>query len=138
MPSRTQHHRFLGKTNTVLASAVIPEKQWESFVEDFGRSHQGCVMALETTDLETGETAVSLNMRLQSMDFDLEDEKNPRINVTATVDNKTFKHVLFQPSHVALLSSRSGETLDVETVNTRTQVHFRPGAEILPSITRKK
>ena len=82
-------------------------------------------MALGTTDLETGETARSADMCLQSIDFDLEDEKNPRINVTATLDNKTFTHVLFLPSHVILHAFKDEEWLEIETVNTRTEVRVQ-------------
>jgi hypothetical protein len=89
-------------------------------------------MALGTTDLETGESARSLDMRLQSIDFDLEDEKNPRINVTATLDNKTFTHVLFLPSHVVFHTSDGEEWLEIETVNTRTEVRIRTGSKARP------
>jgi hypothetical protein len=72
-------------------------------------------------------------MPLQSIELDLEDEKNPRINVSVKLDNKDLKHILFLPSRLILrnLSGRV-ESLQVDTVNTETRVYFRPQEESLP------
>jgi len=48
---------------------------------------------------------VSQELPLQSIELDLEDEKNPRINVTVQEDNKLLKHILFRPSRLVLISS---------------------------------
>jgi hypothetical protein len=132
MQRRAQPERFPREKSFPSATGVIPKSLWQSFVEEFGRSHRGCLMALVTTDLETGETATSLDMCLQTIDFDLEDEKNPRINVTATLDNKTFTHVLFLPSQVVLHASNGEEWLEIETLNTRTEIRIRTGSERKP------
>ena len=35
---------------------------------------------------------------MESIALDLEDEKNPRINVIVHLDNKVVKHILYRPS----------------------------------------
>ena len=66
-------------------------------------------------------------------ELDLEDEKNPRINVIVRSDNKVFKHILFLPSHLILHSSHDGqESLEIETINTTTRVHLQPHGKITP------
>jgi hypothetical protein len=64
--------------------------------------------------------------------LDLEDEKNPRINVIVQLDNKVIKHILFLPSLLVLESSGHGQqqSLRIETVNTETVVHFPPPAPL--------
>jgi hypothetical protein len=73
-------------------------------------------------------------MALESIEFDLDDEKNPRINVIVHLDSKLIKQILFLSSQLVLRSSNSGreQSLQVETVNTETTVRFRAPAP-LPS-----
>jgi hypothetical protein len=83
---------------------------------------------LETKDTVTDELVVSQEHPLESMELDLEDERNPRINVTVKLDNKLVKHILFLPSRMVLRTSSvdSEESLEIETLNTETTVHMRP------------
>jgi len=105
----------------------IPREKWGKFLETFSRRHQCWHIQLETHDLVTAEKVVSQETPLQSIELDLEDEKNPRINVIGQLDNKVIKHILFQPSLLVLESSDDGQeqSLRIETVNTVTTVHFR-------------
>jgi len=120
---------------SVSATSTIPRQQWGAFLNEFGRAHQGWLTLLETTDRVTQETAESQEMPLQSIELDLEDEKNPRISVIVHLDNKILKHILFLPSRVVLETLRGGhESLEVDTVNTKTRVHLRPQCESLPVI----
>ena len=118
------------KTKETVSGINIPRGEWSSFLDTFSRRHHSWLVQLETYDLVTREKVVSLEMPLQSIELDLEDEKNPRINVTVQLDNKVIKHILFLPAQLVLQSSdNEGEqALHVETVNTETTVRFRaPG-----------
>jgi hypothetical protein len=110
-----------------LATSGIPKEEWAAFLGEFGDAHEGWLTTLETTDHVTQETAESQDMPLKFIELDLEDEKNPRINVVVRMDNKILKHILFRPSRVVLHAYRDGrESLEVETINTTTRVHVRP------------
>ena len=110
----------------------IPREKWGKFLETFSRRHQGWHIQLETHDLVTAEKVVSQEAVLQSIELDLEDEKNPRINVIVQLDNKIIKHILFLPSLLVLESSDDGQkqSLRIETVNTVTTVHLRAPAPL--------
>jgi hypothetical protein len=106
---------------------VIPPERWQEFLQAFSKRHSSWLVTFETHDLETFEDVSSRSMPLQSMDLDLEDEKNPRINVIVRSENKEIKHILFQPSQLILYSSEDGteQALRVETVNTSTIIRLR-------------
>jgi hypothetical protein len=113
-----------------LSHAVIPRHEWEDFLRVFSRRHRGWAAQLETYDTVTGEQVTSRETPLESIELDLEDEKNPRINVTVHLDNKIVKHILFLPSRLILEQSiGDGElSLAVDTVNTNTTIRLRrPG-----------
>jgi hypothetical protein len=105
----------------------ISREKWGKFLETFSRRHHGWLIQLETHDLVTAEKVVSQETSLDSIALDLEDQKNPRINVIVQVDNKVIKHILFLPSLLVLESSDDGQeqSLRIETVNTVTTVHLR-------------
>ena len=132
MSSRSKTRKT--KPEVGSAASVVPRNQWESFLATFGRLHRGWLTRLETNDLVTQEIVVSQEMPLQSIELDLEDEKNPRINVSIKLDNKDLKHILFLPSRLILRSSNQGrlESLQVDTLNTETTVYFRPQEDSLP------
>lgn len=115
------------KAAETVSSINIPEAEWGRFLETFSRRHHGWFVQLETYDFVTREKVVSREMPLQSIELDLEDEKNLRINVTVQFDNKVIKHILFLPSQLVLKSSHDirEQSLQVETVNTETTVRFR-------------
>src|SRR5262245_49659695 len=106
---------------------LIPREDWGPFMESFGRLHHGWPTRLETNDHVTKEDVVTPEGPLEGMELDLEDEKNPRINVTVKLDNKVVKHILFRPSQVVLRTStdRDEEALDIETLNTKTTIYVR-------------
>jgi hypothetical protein len=108
--------------------AAIPPEKWESFLEDFSRRHRGWLVRLQTHDLVTRERVTSADMTLLSIDLDLEDEKNPRINVIGQFDNKVSKHILFLPSRLVSEPpvEKKEHVLHVETVNTETTIRVRP------------
>jgi Family of unknown function (DUF5335) len=124
------------KSETGSATSVVPRNEWGSFLATFARLHRGWLTRLETNDRVTHETVVSQEMPLQSIELDLEDEKNPRINVSIKLDNKDLKHILFLPSRLILRSSNRGgvESLQVDTLNTETTVYFRPQEDSLPAM----
>jgi hypothetical protein len=104
-----------------MSSIVIPPEQWGEFLEAFSRRHSGWLVAIDASDFR----------RLESIALDLEDEKNPRINVMVRMDNKQFKHILFRPSRVVLHISRNGteEAIQIESVNASTTVRLRVSIE---------
>jgi len=111
-----------------VTTSILPREEWGSFLETFGRSHRGWLTRLETKDIVTNEWVVTHEMPLQTIELDLEDERNPRINVVVKVDNKTLKHILFLPSRMVLRTSSNSleESLEIETLNTETTVYMRP------------
>lgn len=117
-----------------MSTVRIPLDQWSEFLEEFSRRHQGWLISLETHDHETGETVTSRAKPLESIEFDLEDKNNPRINVTVKEGNKVIKHILFRPTLVALHLAANGaeEGLRIESQNTSTTVRFR--AATLPEL----
>ena len=122
---------------------------WEHFIHqaDMGIRGRGAskeeafeqaavaLTAVITYDVVTRKKVVSREMPLQSIELDLEDVKNPRINVTIQFDNKVIKHILFLPSQLVLKSSDDDreQSLQVETVNTETTVRFRAPVPISPA-----
>jgi hypothetical protein len=114
------------KTNESPAVDISPT-EWNRFLDAFNTRHHGWLAQLETHDLETREKVVSREMPLESIDLDLEDEKNPRIDVTVHDGNKIIKHILFRPSRLVSSSSDHDQdvSLRVETVNTETTVRIR-------------
>jgi hypothetical protein len=117
-------------TQKDMSALDIPAEKWGKFLHTFTHRHHGWLVRLETHDLGTGEDVVSQETPLRSIELDLEDEKNPRINVIVQLDNKIIKHILFQPIRVLFESSenRQEQLLRLETVNTETTIHFRPPA----------
>src|SRR5262245_39267054 len=109
------------------STKLIPRDDWGPFLERFGRSHHGWATKLETKDHVTNEDVITQESPLEGMELDLEDEKNPRINVSVKLDNKLVKHILFRPSQVLLRKSADGaeESLKIETLNTETTVYLR-------------
>lgn len=105
----------------------VPSEEWTSFLRSFTARHHGWLVQLETHDMVTGEKVVTRELPLQSLELDLEDEKNPRINVTVEEDNKTIKHILFRPSRLVVISSGDGQKqlFQIVTVNTETTICFR-------------
>jgi hypothetical protein len=123
MSARTRKRQ----TKKDMSALDIPRGKWGKFLDAFSRQHHGWFVQLETYDLVTGEDVVSQETPLRSIELDLEDEKNARINVIVQLDNKVIKHILFLPSRVVFESSENSheQLLRIETVNTETTVHFR-------------
>jgi uncharacterized protein DUF5335 len=108
------------------SNAAVPSERWGRFLEDFSRHHRGWSARLETYDLDTRENVLSPEAPMESIALDLEDEKNPRINVIVHLDNKVVKHILYRPSLLVLQSADGrNESLRIRTVNTDTTVHVR-------------
>jgi hypothetical protein len=82
---------------------------------------------LETYDRETEEQVTLPAAALHSLKLDLEEAKNPRINVTVLSGNKEIRHILFRPSQVILHASRRNgdEALTIESVNIETTVRLK-------------
>ena len=109
---------------------TIPQTEWNEFLKAFSRRHEHWLVTIETHDLKTGETVASRFTPLQSIQLDLEDQKNPRINVTVRSDEKEIKHILFRPSEVTLDVADDGndKAIRVVSLNTVTTVRFRVAA----------
>ena len=109
---------------------TIPQTEWSDFLKAYSRRHEHWLVTIETNDLKTGETIASRFMPLQSVQLDLEDQKNPRINVTVRSDEKEIKHILFRPSELILDVSDDGndKAIRVVSMNTVTTVRFRVAA----------
>jgi hypothetical protein len=118
-----------------MSRVTIPRENWEVFLREFSRERRGWRVRIETHDLETGETVTSGEMRLGAVEFDLEDESTPRINVIVQMDNKTIKHIFVMPSELTLFPPKPGtdEALHFRSRNTATTVHLR-AAGVRPSV----
>jgi hypothetical protein len=112
---------------TDMSGVSIPQNEWREFLQEFSRRHHGWLVTIETHDLKTAENVASRFMPLQSIALDLEDEKNPRINVTVRSDQKEIKHIFFRPSQLVLYRSDRGdeEAVRIVSINTSTTVRFR-------------
>ena len=117
---------------------TIPQTEWSEFLKAFSRRHEHWLVTIEINDSKTGETVASRFMPLQSVQLDLEDQKNPRINVTVRSDEKEIKHILFRPSEVILDVADDGndQAIRVVSLNTVTTARFRVAAspELLDGI----
>jgi hypothetical protein len=105
----------------------LPRDMWAEMLETISRQHRGSLVQLETHDLETGEKVLSNEMPLETIELDLEDQKNPRINIVVHLDNKLIKHILFLPSRLSILGPDDPreQIFLVETLNTETIVFCR-------------
>src|SRR3989454_8261465 len=83
-----------------MSSVSIPQKQWREFLQEFSHRHHGWLVTVETHDLETAEDVASRFLPLQSITLDLEDEKNPRINVTVRSEDR--KSTRLNSSHLVI------------------------------------
>ena len=110
-----------------MYTSSVPQSEWSEFLQSFTDRHNGWLVSIETHDLETGETVSSSFVHLGSVELDLEDTKNPRINVNVRDANTEIKHILFRPSDLTLQISDDGndEGLRIVSVNTITTVRFR-------------
>lgn len=105
----------------------IPRSDWRGALERFTEKHSGLPVQLETHDRETEEQVTSPAAALHSLTLDLEEPKNPRINVTVLSGNKEIRHILFRPSQVILHASRrdGDEALTIESLNTETTIRLK-------------
>ena len=115
----------------MTSTLTLPQPEWHEFLPAFTRRHHGWLVTLETHDLETSEDVASRFMPLESVEFDLEDQKNPRINVRVRSEGKEIKHIFFRPTLLVLYLADDGaeEGLRIESVNTSTTVRFRVAAK---------
>jgi hypothetical protein len=115
-----------------MSEVTILAKVWKDFLKTFSERHAGWLVQLETHDLQTAERVVSQISTLHSIEWDDEDEKNPRINVTVLYDNKELKHILFRPSRLVLnISEQDGEdSLRISSLNTDTTVRMRGAKKV--------
>jgi hypothetical protein len=110
-----------------MSTAVVPHNEWHEFLRAFSSRYAGWLVAIETHDLKTRETVTSRFVRFEYAELDLEDKKNPRINVVVRDDQKEIKHILFRPSDLIQPISENGneDGLRIVSVNTVTTVKFR-------------
>ena len=110
-----------------MSDINIPANVWEGFLKRFSERHGGWLVEVETYDRKTDETVTSQVSELHSIDLDLEDKKNPRINVTVLYDSKELKHILFRPSQVILhISEQDGDdALHIVSANVDTTIRLR-------------
>jgi hypothetical protein len=110
-----------------MSDINIPANVWGHFLKKFAERHAGWLVQVETHDRNTGETVTSQVYELYSIELDVEDERNPRINVTVLYDTKELKHILFRPSQVRLnISEQDGDNaLQITSVNVDTTIRMR-------------
>jgi len=115
-----------------MSEINIPPRVWKEFFETFSERHAGWLVQVETHDSRTDETVASQITALHSIELDLEDEKNPRINVTVLYDTKELKHILFRPSQVTLhISEQDGEdSLRISSLKSDTTMRIRGARKV--------
>ena len=115
-----------------MSGISIPQKDWKSFLKRFSERHAGWLVQLEAHGRKTDESVASEVSALQSIELDLEDKNNPRINVIMVSNKKEIKHILFRPSQVVLhMSEQNGEdALQITSLNIDSTIRFR-GAKVM-------
>jgi hypothetical protein len=115
------------KPKETTEGVIVPRTEWARFLSSFSQRHHRWLVRIETQDLQTGEHVTTHETPLESVELDLEDPRNSRINVVVAMDNKLIKHILFRPSRLILYRSPKGAegAIQIESVNTRTTVRFR-------------
>jgi Family of unknown function (DUF5335) len=110
-----------------MSEINIPPRVWKEFFDTFSERHAGWLVQVETHDSQTDETSASQVASLHSIELDLVDEKNPRIDLTVLCESKELKHILFKPSQVTLyISEQNGEdSLRISSLNTDTTIRIR-------------
>ena len=110
-----------------MSEINIPPRVWKEFFDTFSERHAGWLVQVETHDSQTGETAASQIASLHSIELDLVDEKNPRVDLTVLCESKELKQILFKPSQVTLyISEQDGEdSLRISSLNTETTIRIR-------------
>jgi hypothetical protein len=110
-----------------MCTPVVPHNEWDQFLQSFTRRHRGWLVSIETYDLQTAESVASRYAPLESVELDLEDKNNPRINVVVRDGQMVIKRILFLPSDLTLEISEDGqeEGLRIVSVHTVTTVRFR-------------
>src|SRR5919108_3242509 len=96
---------------------VVPQNEWDQWLQAFSRRHSGWLVTIETHDSKTGETVTSRLMRLSSVEMDREDAKNPRINIVVRDGNKEIKHILFRPSEIIEEISADGNEKGIRMIS---------------------
>jgi|SRR5215813_1739988 len=109
-----------------MSEINIPGKVWKEFFDTFSDRHAGWLVQVETHNLQRDETSASEIASLLSIKLDLEDEKNPRLDLTVLHESKELKHILFKPSQVTLhISEQDGEdSLRISSLNTDTTIQI--------------
>src|SRR5262245_6229405 len=115
-----------------MSEISIPPNMWHDFLQAFSEHHTGRPVQLETHDTETDETVVSQVAALHLIELDVEDEKNPRINVVVLYDTKEIKRILFRPSQLTLhISEQDGnDSLRIRSLNTGTTIRMRGAKKV--------
>jgi hypothetical protein len=115
-----------------MSHISIPPRMWQDFLQTFSEHHTGRPVQIETHDTETDEAVVSQVSALHSVELDLEDEKNPRINVIVLYDTKEIKHILFRPSQLVLhISEQDGnDSIRIRSLNTDTTIQMRGAKKV--------
>jgi hypothetical protein len=117
----------LNVVTSQIRTIEIPKRDWKRVLARFTQEHSGLPVELETYDRKTEEQVRLPAGALHSMALDLEEPKNPRINVTLLSGNKEIRHILLRPSQILLHLSRRNEdeALTVHSLNTNTTVRLK-------------
>jgi hypothetical protein len=115
-----------------MSDINVPPKLWQDFLQSFSEYHTGRPVQIQTHDTETGEVVVSQVSALRSIELDVEDEKNPRINVIVLYDPKETKHILFRPSQLTLHISEQdvSDSIRIRSLNTDTTIQMRGARKV--------
>jgi hypothetical protein len=70
-----------------MSEINISPRVWTEFFHTFSERHAGWLVQVETHDSQTGETVALQIASLHSIESDLLDEKNPRIDLIVRVKN---------------------------------------------------
>jgi hypothetical protein len=114
----------------IMSRMSVAPHEWQAFLRSFTRKHHGEPVTVEVEDLMTDEHVDSPSMSLRSIELDLEEEKNPRINVTLQMGHQEIKQILYRPTELTFFRSDGGdEAIRILSVNTFTTVRLRAAAK---------
>jgi uncharacterized protein DUF5335 len=93
-----------------MSAHTVPRSEWESFLESFGRAHEGWLSSLEVA--RPGETAAVVAFEMPLVDVKLERSSAHADDVIAiglrAPDGARVTHVMRKPIAVALDVAASG------------------------------
>lgn len=113
-----------------MKTVEIPEKDWETFFEDFFHNYQGSLIGIEMLDVSGGTVEVSRDIPLERIVYDQRaDACSNVISISVSEAGKRgIEHLIIEPIHVILRETgEHKKRLEISAENGTTYVNFHSG-----------